>query len=124
MSLDTDKYQQQLSEDRQRQEQSENRWLTMIDHSRQETNNTRKQFDKFKHESEQANKNLRQKLDQMQKTQLLHINQKRADMDIIAALKKDNASLADKNKKLAAICEKLQLEVSKHKVKKKTKRAV
>jgi len=113
LSTQAGKNQQQLSEERQRQEQSENRWVKMIDRSRQEADNLRKQFEQYKQQNQKTSQKLSNEVFQLQHERLVHIKHRKADAEQIKQLEREGGALVAKLDKLKSKKAKKNTKVAK-----------
>jgi transketolase len=93
-------YQQQFEKLRESQEQSENRWLNLIDQAKQETKEIKKQFEQYRKTSEQAITQFKDKLANIQQSQSEQVTRNNLQLEQINQLKHEKTELITENTNL------------------------
>ena len=102
LNLQIEDSQKWVEQQRALQEQSENRWLALIDQAKQETKNSNKQFDNYRNKSNQALKQVTEKLADIQQSQFEKDLELKSKQKKINQLEKEKLELEDVNTNLQA----------------------
>jgi DNA repair exonuclease SbcCD ATPase subunit len=102
LTQQTHDHQQWAEEQRASQEQSENRWLKLIDQARQEKKDLQKQLNKQQDKYHNNLQQLQTKVVELQNQQIDHITQAKVNAHQLSQLKQEKKDLAQENKALTA----------------------